>query len=96
MEERWKKWLKITLQVVGIIIVIIVFEMRGLIAIGLFYIILGLIACWRGRQQIIMAKHYVETAIWGKPLHMFAKGEKYPKVEIVWRKEKHGNKRKVK
>lgn len=61
------------------------------VGLGLFIVIyltyIGLMV-WRAREQITVVKHYIETVIWGKPLHLFGSGElKNTKVKVVWRRD---------
>jgi len=83
-----KSWMKFILKMVVIIVIISLFEMNGVIAIVLYIILSSLWAVYLARDQVITIKHYTETAIWGKPLKMFKKGElKNTKVKIVWGKK---------
>jgi len=84
-KKRLYKWFNLLVKGLFIVLIVYIFEYNGMIGIGIYYLLYSLYACWIGREHIINLKYMVETAIWGKPLKMFKKGElKNTKVKIQW------------
>jgi hypothetical protein len=87
-KERVYKYIRIAIDILFIILMISFFEWGGLIYIGIYYLLFSIYAVWKARDQVVLIKHATETAIWGKPLKTFKKGElANTKVKIVWRKD---------
>jgi len=86
-----KKWGIILLKLAIIVLLIAIFEMKGLIGLLIWWSAGALYSVWKNRDQVKLAMENIECMIFGKPLdkNNWKIGElQARKVKYVWRKKR--------
>jgi len=95
----YKVWLNIRIFVQAFIIIgLLTLRGTGMIKyIIMYYVGWALFALIRSWKQVVSIRHYTETVLFGRPLHLYSKEEwKSGKVKMKkcdwksWRKKKNG------